>query len=456
MPKVVDHAARRAELVDAAWRVIAAEGLEAATVRRIAQAAGCTTGLVTHYFDSKDDMLVAALREVHRRAGQRMIRHVGGADIAAVLLEVILDALPMDAGQAARVEGMAGVLGPRRRRRTAAPRAAAALRRVARAARQAPPASAPRRHRRRPAHRGRPDRRSDRRTGNPGHPRTREIHQRAPAPGRHRDRPISPLTRPIRNRAISGRWRGFAAFPLGEELVEEFGRGPGSRGLRVSGGSFQGLSQPSGRAMCRTWPGHAWLQSCPRRATSQLVPSRQPRCPVPGRALVVSGEERGQRVEGGAADEHPGRSPTLAKYSRSLISMSFVMSRGARLRSSVSPASSLRAIDLVEQGAPGRAKIVPGLRLGQHCGERSAQVGGSSRKLSRLPRSSSSDRRIRSTAAAASQRRPRARYFAAPIASRTRASRSRCSSAGLGSPRPQRRFRHPPARRGQRGRSRRC
>jgi AcrR family transcriptional regulator len=96
MPKVVDHAARRAELVDAAWRVIAAEGLEAATVRRIAQAAGCTTGLVTHYFESKDDMLVAALREVHRRAGQRMIRHVGGADIASVLLEVILDALPMD------------------------------------------------------------------------------------------------------------------------------------------------------------------------------------------------------------------------------------------------------------------------------------------------------------------------------------------------------------------------
>jgi len=96
MPKVVDHAARRAELVDAAWHVIAAEGLEAATVRRIAQAAGCTTGLVTHYFESKDDMLVAALREVHRRAGQRMIRHVSGPDIEEVLLEVILDALPID------------------------------------------------------------------------------------------------------------------------------------------------------------------------------------------------------------------------------------------------------------------------------------------------------------------------------------------------------------------------
>jgi AcrR family transcriptional regulator len=96
MPKVVDHAVRRAELVDAAWRVIAEEGLEAATVRRIAEAAGCTTGRVTHYFDSKDDVLVAALREVHRRAGERMIRHIGGADVAAVLLEVLLEALPVD------------------------------------------------------------------------------------------------------------------------------------------------------------------------------------------------------------------------------------------------------------------------------------------------------------------------------------------------------------------------
>jgi AcrR family transcriptional regulator len=96
MPKVVDHAVRRAELVDAAWRVIAEEGLEAATMRRIAEAAGCTTGRVTHYFDSKDDVLVAALREVHRRAAKRMIRHIGRADAATVMLEVILEALPVD------------------------------------------------------------------------------------------------------------------------------------------------------------------------------------------------------------------------------------------------------------------------------------------------------------------------------------------------------------------------
>jgi AcrR family transcriptional regulator len=96
VPKVVDHAVRRAELVDAAWRVIAEEGLEAATMRRIAEAAGCTTGRVTHYFDSKDDVLVAALREVYRRAAERIRRHIGGADVATVLLDVLVDALPVD------------------------------------------------------------------------------------------------------------------------------------------------------------------------------------------------------------------------------------------------------------------------------------------------------------------------------------------------------------------------
>jgi AcrR family transcriptional regulator len=51
---------------------------------------------VTHYFASKDDMLVAALREVHRRAGQRMLRHLDDPDAAAALHAVILDGLPMD------------------------------------------------------------------------------------------------------------------------------------------------------------------------------------------------------------------------------------------------------------------------------------------------------------------------------------------------------------------------
>jgi len=98
MPKVVDHDVRRSEVVAATWQVIADEGLEAATIRRIAAAAGCTTGRVTHYFDSKDDVLVAALEAVHEAAAERMGRHLDAAprDGEATLRAVLLEALPLD------------------------------------------------------------------------------------------------------------------------------------------------------------------------------------------------------------------------------------------------------------------------------------------------------------------------------------------------------------------------
>lgn len=96
MPKVVDADARRREILEATWVVIAREGLEAATMRRIAEAAGCTTGLVTHYFESKDQILIAALREVHEAAGRRMRAHLGAKSALAALEAVLREALPLD------------------------------------------------------------------------------------------------------------------------------------------------------------------------------------------------------------------------------------------------------------------------------------------------------------------------------------------------------------------------
>ena len=51
-------------IIDATCDVIANEGLEAASLRRIAEKLECTTGLITHYFTSKDDLLVKALERV--------------------------------------------------------------------------------------------------------------------------------------------------------------------------------------------------------------------------------------------------------------------------------------------------------------------------------------------------------------------------------------------------------
>ena len=96
MPKVVDHAQRRRELVAATWAVVAAEGIEAATVRRIAEEAGCTTGRITHYFADKEEVLVAALRQVHRAAGKRMLAAIGERSGLAALRAVLAEALPLD------------------------------------------------------------------------------------------------------------------------------------------------------------------------------------------------------------------------------------------------------------------------------------------------------------------------------------------------------------------------
>ena len=96
MPKVVDHDQRRAEVIEATCAVIADHGLEATTMRRIADRAGCTTGLVTHYYTSKHEILVAALRHVHRAAGARMLDALAASSGPEALHSVIEQSLPLD------------------------------------------------------------------------------------------------------------------------------------------------------------------------------------------------------------------------------------------------------------------------------------------------------------------------------------------------------------------------
>jgi len=103
MPKIVDHALRREQVALVACRVVAAYGFERATVVRIARAAGYSTGMLAHYFDSKQDIILAALRLIMHRIEQRLTRPAGGASAgggaaaAANLLSVLSEALPIDA-----------------------------------------------------------------------------------------------------------------------------------------------------------------------------------------------------------------------------------------------------------------------------------------------------------------------------------------------------------------------
>lgn len=96
MPRVVDHDERRREIAAAAWRAIDELGVDGTTMRAIAERAGCTIGRLNHYFDSREDMLVAALRYAHMRAGVRMLAAIEGRSSSDALRAVLLEALPLD------------------------------------------------------------------------------------------------------------------------------------------------------------------------------------------------------------------------------------------------------------------------------------------------------------------------------------------------------------------------
>jgi TetR/AcrR family transcriptional regulator, transcriptional repressor of bet genes len=94
MPKIVDHERRRDEIALVACRVVAQYGFEQATIARIAREAGYTTGMVAHYFDTKQDIIVAALRLILRRIEERL---TAGADAQEPdLLALLTEALPVD------------------------------------------------------------------------------------------------------------------------------------------------------------------------------------------------------------------------------------------------------------------------------------------------------------------------------------------------------------------------
>jgi AcrR family transcriptional regulator len=68
---------RRERLLDAALDVFVSEGIDRATVKDIAQAAGVTPGLLYHYFDGKDTLLATLLEE--RSFLSKLRRQLAGA-----------------------------------------------------------------------------------------------------------------------------------------------------------------------------------------------------------------------------------------------------------------------------------------------------------------------------------------------------------------------------------------
>ncbi|HYF24369.1 MAG TPA: TetR/AcrR family transcriptional regulator [Baekduia sp.] len=99
MARTTRNPEARTPIVEAAWRLVAAEGVHGATMRRIAAEAGVTTGSVTHYYDDKQALLADVVRHNNLRSRDRVLAAIGGHR-GLVALEAAVEAmLPLDAGR---------------------------------------------------------------------------------------------------------------------------------------------------------------------------------------------------------------------------------------------------------------------------------------------------------------------------------------------------------------------
>jgi AcrR family transcriptional regulator len=96
MPKVVDHNARRAELSEAVWRIIEQQGMEAVTARTVAEAAGWSLGVLSHYFPSKDSLLQFAFDLEGEHAYARLAKARASGQGVEALRAVVEETLPLD------------------------------------------------------------------------------------------------------------------------------------------------------------------------------------------------------------------------------------------------------------------------------------------------------------------------------------------------------------------------
>jgi AcrR family transcriptional regulator len=96
MPKIVDHDERREEILRAAIRVIDSVGLDNTTTRAIAHESGYSNGVLSHYFQDKDDILQSILVKTHREFMSRVEDSMRGKDEFGRLWAMLMQNLPLD------------------------------------------------------------------------------------------------------------------------------------------------------------------------------------------------------------------------------------------------------------------------------------------------------------------------------------------------------------------------
>ncbi|MCR9142703.1 MAG: TetR/AcrR family transcriptional regulator [bacterium] len=90
MPKIVDHAQQRIQILNGSFELFARQGYSALTMRQIATAVGISTGALYHYFPTKEGMFEEMFAHMSRAVVAEAVAMLQGDEDSADRLAVLM------------------------------------------------------------------------------------------------------------------------------------------------------------------------------------------------------------------------------------------------------------------------------------------------------------------------------------------------------------------------------
>lgn len=104
MPKIINHENRKVQIAEATWKVIIRDGLEHASVRKIAKEAGLSVGALRHYFTTQSELFLFSMSLVSERVKARTLSKKYDVAPLDAMQAVLANLLPIDENQRIEME----------------------------------------------------------------------------------------------------------------------------------------------------------------------------------------------------------------------------------------------------------------------------------------------------------------------------------------------------------------
>ena len=96
MPRLVDHNERRRQICDVLLDIVSEAGIAAATIREVAERSGRSTGVISHYFRNRQDLLLGGLRRAAEILAEHNTRVLKTLEGIAALEQILEGSIPLD------------------------------------------------------------------------------------------------------------------------------------------------------------------------------------------------------------------------------------------------------------------------------------------------------------------------------------------------------------------------